>query len=267
MAGIPAPEHEFRLVGVTGVAIAGVCIAASGQTGEGHHRGQSRKNLLRVTHVSSFESQHQTVFVRYDQEPHPTLPPVLIYRCTNDDDSRYALLRTALGLLLFDSVSFLIQLCIIDSYDTRLYQHVKSGRTSPFRYPLVNRLTLDFPGVSHSLRDRRLSYSRILRHLTDRKFQPHPKQALILRIHQSRKHHSDAARPTAHDPLKTGSPAERAPGINPKSNIRGASIRRFPLHLKSTPAILRMQALTPIEQPEVKAQAYGRFRYKLRKSS
>ncbi|KAB7458620.1 hypothetical protein GBB04_02105 [Bifidobacterium dentium] len=110
----------------------------------------------------------------------------MIYRCTNDDDSRYALLRTALGLLLFDSVSFLIQLCIIDSYDTQLYQHVKSSRTSPFRYPFVNRLTLDFPGVSHSLRDRRLSCSRILRHLTDRRFQLHPEQTLILRNHQSR---------------------------------------------------------------------------------
>ena len=68
-------------------------------------------------------------------------------------------------------------------------------------------------------------------------------------------------------PLKTGSPAERAPGISPKSNIRGHQSEDFPLRLKSTPAILRMQALTPIEQPNVKAQAYGRFRYKLRKSS
>ncbi|ETO96602.1 hypothetical protein HMPREF1494_1324 [Bifidobacterium sp. MSTE12] len=127
-----------------------------------------------------------------------------------------------MGLLLFDSVSFLIQLCIIDSYDTQLYQHVKSSRTSPFRYPFVNRLTLDFPGVSHSLRDRRLSCSRILRHLTDRRFQLHPEQTLILRNHQSRETSFQCgASDSARSPKKTGSPAERAPGISPKSNIRG----------------------------------------------
>jgi hypothetical protein len=88
-----------------------------------------------------------------------------------------------------------------------------------------------------------------------------------LEIINQEKHHSNVARPTAHDPLKTGSPAERACGISPKSNIRGHQSEVSPLHLKSSPAILRMQALTPIKQPNVKAQAYGRFRYKLRKSS